>query len=321
MADYIGAHLGCDAGGGGRACASAYWLRYGATLLGLVRHHGVRAAHFLAETHRLPGLEERLRTSAHDRAALAPPAGPQADPDQRAARLRDARARPRCGLAAAFDGVITIEDMTMFGALRPKPDARMLRRVAARLGVPPCRCVAGRGHARSTRRRRAGVGMRAVWMQRYLGGRFRGTVAAGGERRARHPRSGGSALSEATIRVCQNRLASDARPPLDDALPPIRPPAVPARTPETWAMSRPARCRIGTRRARRGGRRRPSPQPARKRPRPGERRVQILQTLATHARGARRRARHHRRARPPSSTSPRPRSTGTSRARRRCSRG
>ena len=63
-----------------------YWLRYGATLLGLVRHHGVRAAHFLAETHRMPGLEERLRTSAHDRAALArvAAAGSSSSPTRRA---------------------------------------------------------------------------------------------------------------------------------------------------------------------------------------------------------------------------------------------
>ena len=31
------------------------------------------------------------------------------------------------------DGVITIEDMAMFGHLRPKPDARMFRALAARL--------------------------------------------------------------------------------------------------------------------------------------------------------------------------------------------
>ena len=34
-----------------------YWSRYGATLLGLVRHHGVKAAHFLEQTHLHPGLE------------------------------------------------------------------------------------------------------------------------------------------------------------------------------------------------------------------------------------------------------------------------
>ena len=56
--------------GGRSALRRRYWRRYGATLLGMVRHHGVRAAHFLEETHRMPGLEARLRTSAHDRAAL-----------------------------------------------------------------------------------------------------------------------------------------------------------------------------------------------------------------------------------------------------------
>ena len=38
-----------------------YWQRYGATLLGLVRHHGVKPAHFLHDTHLLPGLEQRVR--------------------------------------------------------------------------------------------------------------------------------------------------------------------------------------------------------------------------------------------------------------------
>ena len=32
------------------ATRALYWQRYGATLLGLVRHHGVDAAHFLRET-------------------------------------------------------------------------------------------------------------------------------------------------------------------------------------------------------------------------------------------------------------------------------
>ena len=36
------------------ALRQRYWRRYGATLLGLVRHHGIRAAHFLEETHRCP---------------------------------------------------------------------------------------------------------------------------------------------------------------------------------------------------------------------------------------------------------------------------
>ena len=70
MSAYIERHLGLDPGGAS-ALRQRYWDHYGATLLGLVRHHDVEPRHFLEETHRLPGLEDRLRTSAHDRAALA----------------------------------------------------------------------------------------------------------------------------------------------------------------------------------------------------------------------------------------------------------
>jgi len=172
MGAYVAGHLGVDEEQAARL-RERYWLRYGATLLGLVRHHGVHAAHFLAETHRLPGLEERVRTSAHDRAALAHLSGRKfiVTNAPRAYALRVLRT---LGLLRHVDGVITIEDMTMFGALRPKPDARMLRRIAARLGVPPRRCVLVEdtlAHLKAAR----SVGMRAVWMQRYLGGRFRGT--------------------------------------------------------------------------------------------------------------------------------------------------
>jgi putative hydrolase of the HAD superfamily len=76
-------------------------------------------------------------------------------------------------IEALFDGVITIESMTMFGELRPKPDARMLRRLAVRLGARPSRCVLIEDtlvHLKAAR----SIGMRSVWMQRYLGGRFCG---------------------------------------------------------------------------------------------------------------------------------------------------
>ncbi|WP_280152790.1 pyrimidine 5'-nucleotidase [Piscinibacter sp. XHJ-5] len=147
-----------------------YWHRYGATLLGLVRHHGVRPAHFLEQTHRLPGLESRLRTSAHDRAALRRLPGAKFvltnAPRGYAMRVLDT-----LRLSGCFDGILCIEDMTMFGHHRPKPDARMLRHVAARLKTPPSRCVLVEDtlvHQRAAR----SVGMKTVWMQRYLRGAF-----------------------------------------------------------------------------------------------------------------------------------------------------
>ncbi|MGK4301815.1 HAD family hydrolase, partial [Klebsiella pneumoniae] len=88
----------------------------------------------------LPGLESRLRTSAHDRAALRRLPGPKFvltnAPRHYALRVLDA-----LRLTGCFDGILCIEDMTMFGQPRPKPDARMLRHVAARLKTPPSRCV------------------------------------------------------------------------------------------------------------------------------------------------------------------------------------
>jgi putative hydrolase of the HAD superfamily len=160
-----------------------YWLRYGATLLGLVRHHGVRAGHFLDDTHRLPGLQERVRGHPHDFAAV------RALPGRKliltnAPRNYTHQVLDALGIRHWFDGVIAIEDMAMFGHLRPKPDARMLRRLVARLGVPASRCVLVEDtleHQKSAR----GIGMRTVWMQRWL--RATPVVPSGRARTVRRP--------------------------------------------------------------------------------------------------------------------------------------
>jgi putative hydrolase of the HAD superfamily len=143
-----------------------YWMRYGATLLGLVRHHGVRPAHFLHHTHRLPGLEERLRTHPHDRAALRRLPGRKFVLTNAPLAYTE-RVLGSLGLAHLFDGVIAIEGMRMFGHWRPKPDRRMLASVTARLGVAPSRCILVEdtlAHQKAAR----SLGMRTVWMQRWL---------------------------------------------------------------------------------------------------------------------------------------------------------
>ena len=143
-----------------------YWLKYGATLLGLVRHHGVKASHFLHHTHLLPGLESRVRGHAADIAVLKRLRGRKFILTNAPAAYAE-RVLSTLGIGHLFDGVLSIEDMHMFGDLRPKPDARMLRRVAARLRVAPSHCTLVEDtlvHQKSARR----VGMRTVWMQRWL---------------------------------------------------------------------------------------------------------------------------------------------------------
>lgn len=142
-----------------------YWQRYGATLLGLMRHHGVKAPHFLHRTHLLPGLEQRVRGHGADLAALRRLPGRKYILTNAPAAYAQ-RVLGTLGIGHWFDGILSIEDMVMFGHLRPKPDARMLRAVAARLGVSPARCVLVEDtlvHQKAARR----VGMATAWMQRW----------------------------------------------------------------------------------------------------------------------------------------------------------
>ena len=176
MNDYIEHHLGLGPADA-QTLRRQHWQRYGATLLGLVRHNGVNATHFLHHTHVLPGLEARVRGHRADIAALRALPGRKFiltnAPVAYALRVLGA-----LGITRLFDGVLCIEDMHMFGHLRPKPDARMLRAVAVKLRVPTRRCVLVEDtlvHQKAAR----SIGMHTVWMQRWL--------SHGGTRRHRRP--------------------------------------------------------------------------------------------------------------------------------------
>ena len=164
MTDYIVEHLAIDVPQAD-ALRRDYWLRYGATLLGLVRHHGVAGAHFLQQTHRLPGLEQRVHGHAHDFAALARLPGRRYILTNAPAEYTQ-RVLGALGIGHLFHGVITIEDMRMFGHWRPKPDTRMFRRLVARLRVAPGRCVLVEDTLEHQKAARS-LGMGTVWMQRW----------------------------------------------------------------------------------------------------------------------------------------------------------
>jgi putative hydrolase of the HAD superfamily len=142
-----------------------YWHRYGATLLGLMRHHGVKPAHFLHDTHRLPTLERDVAGHAADLAALRHLRGRKVILTN-APRAYAERVLKVLGLQHEFELVIGIEQMTMFGQWRPKPDARMFRAIAARLGVAPRHCALVEDTLVHQKAARA-VGMRTGWMQRW----------------------------------------------------------------------------------------------------------------------------------------------------------
>jgi putative hydrolase of the HAD superfamily len=129
MTDYVERHLAVDRDEANRL-RTLYWRRYGATLLGLVRHHAIDPGHFLRETHdfdvaalvraergltrlfaRLPGRKVLLTNAplAYASAVL-----------RVLAVHRHFRAR------------YAIEKMRLHGTFRPKPSKLMLRAMLAR---------------------------------------------------------------------------------------------------------------------------------------------------------------------------------------------
>ena len=177
MTDYIAQHLALDRGQAEHLRVH-YWRRYGATLLGLEKHHGIRAAHFLARTHELPGLEAQLHMPPADRAALRRLPGRKFVLTNAPAGYAK-RVLTALDLASCFEGVISIEGMRVFGQLRPKPDARMLRVVLAGLKLPPARCVLVEDTLANLKSARP-LGLRTVWMQHYIGPKARARVPATG---------------------------------------------------------------------------------------------------------------------------------------------
>lgn len=117
------------------ALRAQYWKRYGATVIGMVRHHGVDAGTFLRSSHDFDvrpliqaesGLAAKLRNLPGRKVLLTN------------APFHYARAVLRhLGLLHQFDSLWAIEQMRWHGVFRPKPSAALLRYVLAREGAAP----------------------------------------------------------------------------------------------------------------------------------------------------------------------------------------
>ncbi|WP_372521242.1 hypothetical protein [Limnobacter sp.] len=119
MTQYLAHHLNMP-----EAQASSlrthYWLKYGATLLGMMRHHGTDPHHFLANTHRferLGGLSTR-HGSVPARLARLPGLRVLLTNAPRAYALEVCKAH---GLYRHLHAVVAIEDMVIHRQWRPKP--------------------------------------------------------------------------------------------------------------------------------------------------------------------------------------------------------
>jgi pyrimidine 5'-nucleotidase len=148
------------------ALRTSYTHRYGATLLGLVRHHPVDAEDFLRVVHTftdLPGMVRAERGLARLLRAL---------PGRKIIITNGPSLYARAvlaelGIGRLFERVIAIEDMQSRGIWRAKPDAGMLRLAMRRAHVALTDAVLvedTRGHLKRYKR----LGIRTVWITGHL---------------------------------------------------------------------------------------------------------------------------------------------------------
>lgn len=137
-----------------------YWRRYGATLLGLMRHHGTDPDHFLWHTHQFP---ELARMVVADRAVVHTVRRLPGrkilfsnSPAHYAHAVLDV-----LGLASLFDGVYAIEHVRY----QPKPLRGGFRRLIAQERLIPGRSVMVDDSLPNLRAAHL-LGMRTVWVSR-----------------------------------------------------------------------------------------------------------------------------------------------------------
>ena len=138
-----------------------YWKQYGATAIGLVRHHGVNLHQFLSTCHDFDvrplvhaekGQLARLRRLPGTRIVLTNA------PAHYARRVLDA-----LGILQEFDGLWAIDNMMPMGLPRPKPSLALMQQIVARLNVPAGHITLVEDTLRNLKSARQ-VGMRTVYL-------------------------------------------------------------------------------------------------------------------------------------------------------------
>ena len=138
-----------------------YWQRYGATLLGMIRHHGVRADDFLRDAHIFDDLTKMIRAERGIAKLLKRLPGRKilltnAPRDYAHTVVR------HLGLHRHFAEHLPIEAMRVHGQWRPKPSRLMLRQLLRQRGLSASRCVLVEDTLANLRSAKA-LRMRTVW--------------------------------------------------------------------------------------------------------------------------------------------------------------
>ncbi len=157
MAAYIRDHLCVDEDNATRM-REDYWQRYGATLTGLVRHHGTDARHFLDHTHRFPDLGRMLVFQPALKAMLRRLVGRKLIFSNAPLRYTEA-VLDGLGIRNCFAGVYSLERLRF----QPKPAVRAFRCLLRAEGLQPGQCIMVEDSLANLRTAKR-LGMKTVWV-------------------------------------------------------------------------------------------------------------------------------------------------------------
>ncbi len=135
-----------------------YWQRYGATLSGLIKHHGTDPDHFLWHTHQFPDLPEKVLREPRLRQMLKQLPGKKLVFSN--APLHYAQAVLRLlRVEDLFDDVFSIEH----SRYKPKPQTAGFRRLLRKHRLHAAQCVMVEDSAENLQTAKR-LGMRTVWV-------------------------------------------------------------------------------------------------------------------------------------------------------------
>jgi putative hydrolase of the HAD superfamily len=159
MTAYLRQHLNLDESAANELRVR-YWQRYGATLSGLMRHHGTDPDHFLWHTHQFPELSRMVLREPRLRHVLKALPGKKvvfsnAPQHYAHAVLKLLRVED------LFDDVMAVEQTRY----RPKPDNFGFIRLLKRHRIAAAQCVMVEDSLENLRAAKK-LGMRTVWVNR-----------------------------------------------------------------------------------------------------------------------------------------------------------
>lgn len=135
MTAYLAEALGLDKDTASRVRVE-YWHRYGATLTGMMRHHGTDPHHFLHHTHQFPQLQRMVLFERALRSMLRRLPGRKIVFSNAPRHYAEAVLRIM-KIRNLFDSVWGVEQMLF----RPKPAAAGLYRLLHKERLNPARCI------------------------------------------------------------------------------------------------------------------------------------------------------------------------------------